>query len=71
MIIEADRAYLVASTILVSTMLLSLIDVIQGVNRISKISVFVRGSLLIKSLKIAVAALVDYSLMMASAIAYY
>ncbi len=71
MIIEADQAYLVASTILVAVMLLSFTDVVQGVNRISKISMFTRGNLLIKSLKVAIAAFADYSVMMMSAIAYY
>ncbi len=71
MITEADQAYLIASAILVFTMLLSFIDVIQGVSRVSRISIFTRSNLLTKSLKIAIAAFADYSLMMMSAIAYY
>ncbi len=71
MITEAGQAYLIASATLVFTMLLSFIDVVQGVSRVSRISIFTRSNLLTKSLKIAIAAFADYSLMMMSSIAYY
>ncbi|WP_457614445.1 hypothetical protein [Methanopyrus sp.] len=67
-VMKVDQSYLIASTILMLAELLSFIDTIKDTD---KISMLVCNDLLIKSLKIAIAAFADYFFMMISAITYY
>ncbi|WP_457619385.1 exopolysaccharide Pel transporter PelG [Methanopyrus sp.] len=70
-VMKVDQSYLIASTTLMVAELLSFVSVIKNVDKINKTFMLIRENLLVKSLKIAVAAFADYSLMMISSIMYY